>query len=143
MDEVFARRDVIDAPTLKRLCAPSDLKGAVQTLSHLGALGVTGTALSATWGSAWAILPFMVHGALLNFLYAGQHELSHWTVFQTRALNEWVGRLFGFVLFYPRTFDQVQHVAARVRGCGPYPDPSTSHTLMASDCSRNPAANNV
>ena len=111
MDEVFARRDVIDAPTLKRLCVPSDLRGAVQVLSHLGALGISGAALWASRGSAWAILPFAVHGALLNFLYAGQHELSHWTVFRTRALNEWVGRLFGFVLFYPRTFDQVQHVA--------------------------------
>jgi fatty acid desaturase len=111
MDEVFARRDVIDAPTLKRLCAPSDLSGALQTLSHLAALGVTGTALWASWGTAWAVVPFVLHGALLNFLYAGQHELSHWTVFRTRALNEWVGRLFGFVLFYPRTFDQVQHVA--------------------------------
>jgi fatty acid desaturase len=111
MDEVFARRDVIDAPTLKRLCAPSDLSGALQALSHVGALGATGVALWATWGTAWGVLPFVVHGALLNFLYAGQHELSHWTVFRTRALNEWVGRLFGFVLFYPRTFDQVQHVA--------------------------------
>jgi fatty acid desaturase len=54
---------------------------------------------------------FMLHGVLLNFLYAGQHELSHWTVFRTRWLNEWFGRIFGFVLFYPRTFDQLQHIA--------------------------------
>jgi fatty acid desaturase len=53
----------------------------------------------------------MVHGVLLNFLYAGQHELSHWTVFETAWLNEWVGRLFGFCVFYPRTFDQLQHIA--------------------------------
>ena len=58
-----------------------------------------------------AVPLFMVHGVLLNFLYAGQHELSHWTVFRTRALNEWGGRVFGFILFYPRTFDQVQHMA--------------------------------
>jgi fatty acid desaturase len=32
-------------------------------------------------------------------------------VFRTGWLNEWVGRIFGFVLFYPRTFDQVQHMA--------------------------------
>jgi fatty acid desaturase len=61
--------------------------------------------------SWWAIPVFLVHGVLLNFLYAGQHELSHWTVFRTRALNEWVGRAFGFLLFYPRSFDQVQHIA--------------------------------
>jgi fatty acid desaturase len=64
-----------------------------------------------SWGTWWALPAFMVHGTLLNFLYAGQHELSHSTVFRTRWLNEWLGRLFGFVLFYPRTFDQVQHMA--------------------------------
>jgi len=32
-------------------------------------------------------------------------------VFRTRWPNEWIGRLFGFLLFYPRTFDQVQHMA--------------------------------
>ena len=111
MDEVFARRDVIDSATLRRLCVPSNLRGAVQTLSHLGAIGVTGTLLWFSRGTLWAVPIFMMHGVLLNFLYAGEHELSHWTVFRTRALNEWVGRAFGFVLFYPRTFDQVQHIA--------------------------------
>ena len=111
MDEVFARRDVIDAETLKRLCVPSDARGALQVASHLGAIGLTGTLLYQTLGSGWAVPVFIVHGALLNFLYAGQHELSHWTVFRTRWLNEGFGRLFGFILFYPRTFDLVQHVA--------------------------------
>jgi len=111
VDEVFARRDVIDPETLKRLCVPSDVRGALQVASHVGAIACTGTLLWMTYGSAWAVPVFAVHGALVNFLYAGQHELSHWTVFRTRWLNEWVGRVFGFALFYPRTFDLVQHVA--------------------------------
>lgn len=111
MDEVFARRDVIDSQTLKRLCEPSDARGTLQALSHLGAIAATGTLLWVTYGTWWAVPVFMVHGALINFLYAGQHELSHFTVFRTRWLNEWVGRVFGFALFYPRTFDLVQHVA--------------------------------
>ena len=105
------RRELVDSATLRRLCAPSDAAGALQTASQLAAAGVTGTLLWLTWDSAWAIPVFMLHGTLLNFLYAGQHELSHGTVFRTRWLNEWVGRLFGFALFYPRTFDQVQHMA--------------------------------
>jgi len=32
-------------------------------------------------------------------------------VFRTRWLNESVGRVFGFIVFYPRTFDQIQHGA--------------------------------
>ena len=111
MQEVFARRDLIDASELRRLCAPSDARGALQAASHLGALAATGTLLSWTWGTPWSVPWFLAHGILLNFLYAGQHELSHWTVFRTRWLNEWMGRLFGFVLFYPRDFDQVQHTA--------------------------------
>jgi fatty acid desaturase len=111
LDEVFVRRDLIETATLRRLCVPSDRAGAMQTLSHLGAIGVTGAALWLTRGTWWAVPIFIVHGVLLNFLYAGQHEMSHWTVFRTRGLNEWVGRAFGFVLFYPRTFDQVQHMA--------------------------------
>ena len=111
MDEVFVRRDVIDAARLRSLCAASNGKGAMQAVSHLGAIGVSGTLLWFTRGSWWAVPIFAVHGVLLNFLYAGQHELSHWTVFRTGWPNEWLGRLFGFVLFYPRTFDQVQHMA--------------------------------
>jgi fatty acid desaturase len=111
VDEVFVRRDVIDAARLRGLCVVSNGAGALQTLSHVGAIAVTGTLLWSASGSWWAVPVFMLHGVLLNFLYAGQHELSHWTVFRTGWLNEWVGRLFGFVLFYPRTFDQLQHMA--------------------------------
>jgi fatty acid desaturase len=109
--EVSARRDLVDSATLRRLCVTSNAAGALQTASHLTAIGVTGSLLWQSWGTWWALPAFMLHGTLLNFLYAGQHELSHGTVFRTRWLNEWVGRVFGFVLVYPRTFDQVQHMA--------------------------------
>jgi fatty acid desaturase len=111
VDEVFVRREVIDAAKLRSLCVPSNIDGALQTLSHLGAIAATGTLLWMFRDSRWAVPLFVIHGVLLNFLYAGQHELSHWTVFRTGWLNEWTGRVFGFVLFYPRTFDQVQHMA--------------------------------
>jgi len=116
MQDATPLRELIDAATLRRLCAASDAKGAAQTLSHVGAVAATGWLLWVTSGAAWplkawAVPVFLVHGTLLNFLYAGQHELSHGTVFRTRWPNEWIGRLFGFLLFYPRTFDQVQHMA--------------------------------
>ena len=111
MDDVFARRDLIDPAELRRLCEPSDRAGFVQLGGHAALIVLAALALRATIGSVWAVIPFLALGVLINFLYAGQHELSHWTVFRTRWLNEWVGRLFGFVLFYPRTFDQIQHGA--------------------------------
>ncbi|HEX4768212.1 MAG TPA: fatty acid desaturase [Lichenihabitans sp.] len=111
MDEIFGRRDMIAPARLKSLSAKSDRRGFAQLGSHLGALALTGAWLYATWGSWWAVPAFLLHGTLINFLYAGQHELSHWTVFKTKRLNELFGRLFGFVLIYPRDFDQIQHFA--------------------------------
>ena len=111
MDEVFARRDLIEPKLLRQLCTASDAAGWRQLGSHLGAIALTGLLLRATMGTWWMLPVFVAHGVLLNFLYAGQHELSHWTVFRTRRLNMVWGRLFGFVLFYPRDFDQIQHGA--------------------------------
>ncbi len=111
MDEVFARRDMIAPARLKALTVKSDFNGSLQLGSHLAAIAATGTGLWLTWGSWLAIPFFIVHGALINFLYAGQHEFSHGTVFETKKLNEIFGRLFGFVLLYPRDFDQIQHFA--------------------------------
>ncbi|HEY6484545.1 MAG TPA: fatty acid desaturase [Steroidobacteraceae bacterium] len=111
MDEIFGRRDLIAAATLKELSVKSDLRGLVQLTSHLAALALTGSGLLLCWGTWWAVPLFLAHGILINFLYAGQHELSHWTVFRSQSLNELFGRMFGFVLFYPRDFDQVQHFA--------------------------------
>ncbi len=111
VDEAFGRRDLISAARLKALSVKSDWRGFLRLGSYVGAVALSGTTLAASWGTLWALPAFAVHGTLLNFLYAGQHELSHWTVFRTKGLNEFFGRLFGFVLLYPRDFDQVQHFA--------------------------------
>ena len=111
MDEIFGRRDMIAPARLKELSVKSDLRGFIQLGSHVAALSILGITLSLTWGTPWAVPAFVLYGTLINFLYAGQHELSHWTVFRTKGLNEFFGRVFGFVLFYPRDFDQVQHFA--------------------------------
>jgi fatty acid desaturase len=111
MDAVFSRRKLIEPKALRGLMQRSDLRGTVQAGSHFGAIFLTGALLAAVWGSWWAVPVFVVHGTLLNFLYAGQHELSHNTPFKTKALNEWVGRVIGFLMLYPRDFDQIQHHA--------------------------------
>lgn len=111
MDEVFGRRDLIKPARLRELSVKSDILGARQVASHLGALLVSGLALWWSWGTWWMLPAFVAHGILINFLYAGQHELSHWTVFRTKKPNEIFGRAFGFVLLYPRDFDQIQHFA--------------------------------
>jgi len=71
VQETFVRRDLIDSATLRRLCVASNWAGALQTASHVGAIGATGTLLWLTWGTWWALPVFLVHGTFLNFLYAG------------------------------------------------------------------------
>lgn len=111
MEASFSRRKLVSPERMRELMQRSDLRGAVQFGSHIGAIAISGTLLWTLWGSLWALPVFMVHGVLLNFLYAGQHELSHETVFRTKWLNEWFGRLIGFLMIYPREFDKIQHWA--------------------------------
>ena len=45
-----ARRDLVDAKTLRRLCVASNWAGAVQTASHVGAVGATGASCGSRGG---------------------------------------------------------------------------------------------
>jgi len=74
-------------------------------------IGATGAVVYMTLGTAWVVVPFLVHGVLINYLYGGQHELRHSTVFRTRWLNEFWGRVIGFIVIAPRDADQIQHFA--------------------------------
>lgn len=109
MEDFVGSTTLMSPARLKELGVKSDLKGWVQTGSHITAIILTGTLLALTWGSYWAIPVFMVHGMLLNYLYAGQHELSHYTVFRNRNLNEFFGRFFGFLIIVPRDTDRFEH----------------------------------
>ncbi len=111
MDAQFTRRDLIDPKELRDLTQRSDVYGWLQLGSHLGAVLIVGLLHWAALGSWWVLLTGFALGVLINFLYAGQHELSHATVFATRKLNEWAGRAIGFILLFPRDFDQVMHFA--------------------------------
>lgn len=111
MEANFSRRRLVDPQHLRTLMQRSNLAGTAQLASHAAALAASGTALWLLWGTWWAVPVFVLHGVLLNFLYAAQHELSHATVFRTKWLNVAFGRLIGFLMLYPRDFDKIQHWA--------------------------------
>ena len=111
MDEVFARNGAIQPERLRQLSRRSDARAWLQIASHFGAIAATGIAIGATSGSVWVVAPFLLHGVLINYLYGGQHELSHATVFRSRRLNAIFGRAIGFILITPRDADQIQHFA--------------------------------
>ena len=113
MDEVFSRRKVLTPEELRWLNVRSDLAGWLQMLSHLGLIALLAVAhywAISGWGGGWVVvLTGFGLGVAINFLYAAQHELSHWTVFRTKWLNEAFGRLIGFFMLFPRDYDLVMH----------------------------------
>jgi len=116
---------VVDRERLRALSVRSDLRGALQATSHVAAIGVTTAGLlwlvpAAPW--TWAPL-FLVQGALINCLYAGQHELSHWTAFRTKALNDAVGHVFGLATLNPFLTDRWLHFAHHRATHDPERDP--------------------
>ena len=111
MDQSFSRRELLRPDELRQLSERSDFRGWVQVGSHWAAILVAGYLHAAAMGSWWVLATGFVLGVLLNFLYAAQHELSHSTVFKSRKLNEIWGRIIGFLMIFPRDFDQVMHFA--------------------------------
>ena len=111
MEQVFARADLLGKGRLQPLSQRSDAKGWLQTGGHFAAILATGAVLYLGRFALWLLPVFLLHGVLINFLYAGQHEFSHSTVFKTKKLNEVFGRLIGFILITPRDADQIQHFA--------------------------------
>jgi fatty acid desaturase len=111
MTEGLDRARLIDRDRLRALSRRSDVLGGLQVGSHFAAIGLSGTLLYLAWGTWLAVPAFILHGVLINYLYAGQHELSHSTVFRTRRLNAVFGRLIGFILITPRDADWIQHRA--------------------------------
>jgi fatty acid desaturase len=111
MDDWVSKRGLalIDPKRLRQLSQRSDARGLLQLGSFLVAIALTTTALALSWGSWWAVPAFVAQGILINCLYAGQHEMSHWTAFKSRWLNNVVGEAIGFVAIYPFTWDRWFH----------------------------------
>ena len=111
MEEAFSTRKLVEPKELKALNTKSDLRGGLQMASHLSVIAGFGYLHFLAMGTWWVLATGFCLGVTINFLYAAQHELSHWTVFKTKYLNEFFGRLVGFAMLFPRDYDQVMHFA--------------------------------
>jgi fatty acid desaturase len=93
-------RSHVPREVMQSLNRRSDFKAFLQAGGHLGLVAVTGAIIwmASERVSAWALLPMLfVYGTFYAFLLNGSHELSHNTVFRTRALNAFFLRLFCFL----------------------------------------------
>lgn len=109
MEEVFSRRKILEPAELKALNERSNVMGLLQMGSHLALIAGLSWLHYQALDTIWVLATGLVLGVAINFLYAAQHELSHWTVFRTRWLNELFGRLIGFFMLFPRDYDLIMH----------------------------------
>jgi len=106
-------RSPLTKEALRSLTQRSDLRGLLQTVPFLLLLAVTGTAAVLAVGRlpAIAVIAILfVHGTFYGFLVAGWHELSHGTVFKTRALNRIFLRIFSFLGWHDDVLYKQSHV---------------------------------
>ncbi len=120
----------LDPEVKSVLTARSDRAGLVHLAGHLGAIALCGTLIAVGVPGWWALLP--VQGVLVIFLFTLEHEATHKTPFASEALNEWVGRVCGFLILLPfewfRYFHLAHHRWTNVAGRDPElgsPKPAT------------------
>ncbi|KYG97204.1 fatty acid desaturase [Bradyrhizobium sp. DOA1] len=89
---------------LRELSVRSNLRGAVQSLGHYGAILLMGTLIwivSSRHGVLWALPLMAMQGYVVAFLFMAVHETAHKTAFKSRSLNLIVGNLSAFLIGLP------------------------------------------
>ncbi|MGY8822990.1 MAG: fatty acid desaturase [Candidatus Latescibacterota bacterium] len=90
-------RTPVERETIKALHRRSDLKAFLQVAGHLGLIALTGTIAWHVQDRLYLLLPtLLAYGTFYVFLLNATHELSHNSVFKTRAFNAFFLRLFCF-----------------------------------------------
>lgn len=115
------------------LTTPSDRAGLLHLSGHAGAIVLVGTLIAVGVPGWWAFIP--VQGVLIVFLFTLEHEATHKTPFANPALNEWVGRVCGFLLLLPfdwfRSFHLAHHRWTNLEGKDPELETGKPETVRA------------
>ena len=99
----------LDPAVKAALTARSNAEGLWHLALHGGAILVCGLWIALGWPFWGAFLP--VQGVLIVFLFTLEHETTHKTPFANERLNEWVGRVCGFLLLLPLEWFRYFHLA--------------------------------
>jgi fatty acid desaturase len=109
MLDFVGAKGVLSRERLRELSERSNGPALRHLMTHWGAMAVCAVALVETAGTWWCIPFFILQGILINFLYAPEHECDHNTAFRSRWLNVWVGRVCGFLTFFPNDYHRWSH----------------------------------
>jgi fatty acid desaturase len=99
----------LPADLRERMTARSDAAGLWHLTGHLGLILLVGALIAGGVPGWWLLLP--VQGVLVVFLFTLEHEATHKTPFASLAVNEWAGRLAGFLLVLPFEWFRYFHLA--------------------------------
>lgn len=88
----------IDRRHLKGVMRRTDLHGLIRFGSYILLLSGSGILAYMTLGSWWMVPAFLLYGFIWSFANIIGHETSHGTAFRTRALNETVFYVSGFMM---------------------------------------------
>ncbi|HTL11941.1 MAG TPA: fatty acid desaturase family protein [Bdellovibrionota bacterium] len=87
--------DHLTPAEIKALTLASDLRGWLAVVTTW-AMIAGGLALPAIWPTVWAVaISLVILGGRHLALAILMHDASHWSLFKTRRLNEWVGAWLG------------------------------------------------
>lgn len=107
--------------TRRELTERADAPGLVRLALHFGLIAALGLWIASEGALWWALIP--VQGVLIVFLFTLEHECIHKTPFRTLWLNEWVGRVAGFMILQPFEAFRYYHLAHHRHTGDPERDP--------------------
>jgi fatty acid desaturase len=97
-------------PSVKAaLTARSDRAGLLHLAGHAGLILLLGTLIGLRIPFWPLLLP--MQGIALIFLFTLEHEATHKTPFASVRINEWAGRVAGFLILLPFTWFRYFHLA--------------------------------
>ncbi|WP_120500726.1 fatty acid desaturase [Roseovarius sp. EL26] len=95
--------------TLSALNTTEDTPGLRHLAGHAGLILFLGCWIAFGW-PLWQ-LALVAQGIAICFLFTLEHEATHKTPFKTEAINEWVGRICGLLIFLPFEWFRYFHLA--------------------------------
>lgn len=116
-------KNLVSKADLKPIMKRDNHHGILHFLGHILAITVTASLLISTWGTAWVISVFVVHGVLLAFLFAPMHECIHSSAFKSRQLNNIIGHISGLIILRPFLYSKYRHMAHHTWTQHPNMDP--------------------
>jgi fatty acid desaturase len=109
-------------PDLKtQLTAKSNRRGLAHLVGHAALILLLTTLIATEAPGWWLLLP--AQGIAIMFLFTLEHEATHKTPFANATLNEWTGRICGFLILLPfewfRYFHLGHHRWTNIQGLDP------------------------